>query len=65
MNIPFPKCKDSRACFARNRFKDCTILKETPRPGKCSFCKPEQDVTHGCRYGNRTLNQPGNVEKVL
>lgn len=51
MEIHFPKCIDTRKCFARNKFKDCTILKETwPRDGACKFCKAEKEVTNGRRY---------------
>lgn len=51
MEIPFPKCIDTRKCFARNKLKDCTILKQTwPRDGACKFCKAEKEVTNGRRY---------------
>lgn len=51
MEIPFPKCRDTRECFARNKFRDCTILKATSsRDGACEFCKPDKEVTNGRRY---------------
>lgn len=51
MEIPFPKCRDTRECFARNKFNDCTILKQTSsRNGACTFCKPDKEVTKGRRY---------------
>lgn len=51
MIFPFPKCRDSRECFARNRLDDCTILKSTySREGACTFCKPDKEITNGRRY---------------
>lgn len=46
----YPKCRDSRKCFAKNQFNDCTILKEVARDGECRFCKPYKEVTKGRTY---------------
>lgn len=54
MQFLFPRCKDSRECFARNQFSECTILKTVPgRDGECTFCKPDQEVTNGNYYPHK------------
>lgn len=58
MIITFPKCNDSRECFAKNRFRDCTILRSCPKDGACTFCKADKEVTKGRRYpANKKYDQ--------
>ena len=46
----YPKCRDSRECFARQCGK-CSILNETYKEdGDCKFCKPYGNVTNGRIY---------------
>lgn len=44
------KCNDTRECFARGRGGFCEILRSVYPPGKCPWCKPDENITNGKRY---------------
>jgi hypothetical protein len=46
----YPKCKDTRVCFAKSEKGRCTILEKTYAQNySCPFCKPFRDKD---KYGN-------------
>ena len=61
MNLgTYPKCNDSRRCFAKQieyvnekKVTKCSVLCSSYKlDGECAFCKPDAEVTKGKYYPN-------------